>query len=117
MIWILFFTGARVGAQVSVPASTAIEQKLESNTESNADLETEDDAWLQQLHRFIKDPLNLNTVVEQDLVQLQILTPLQTGNFFSYRKIFGPFLSIYELQAIPGWNGQVLQKIRPFVCV
>ena len=117
MIWILVFTGARLCAQVNVPASTATEQKLESNTESNADLETEDDAWLQQLHHFIKDPLNLNTAVEQDLVQLQILTPLQAGNFFSYRKIFGPFLSIYELQAIPGWNLQTLQKIRPFVCV
>ena len=59
-----------------IPTTPPVEQELENLTESNDDAETEDDAYLQQMQHFIKDPINLNIANESDLNELKILTPL-----------------------------------------
>lgn len=101
-----------------VPATLPVtEQALENLTEVNEDAETEDDAYLQQLQHFIEDPINLNTAGESDLNELRILTPLQIHHLFSYRKLFGNFINIYELQAVPGWDVSLIRKIRPYITV
>ena len=94
-----------------------MEQQLENLTENAEDAESEDDAFLQQMAHFIKDPVNLNTATESDLKELMIFTPLQIQNLISYRNLFGNFITIYELQAIPAWNISLIRKIRPYVTV
>ena len=94
-----------------------IQQALENLTENNDDVETEDDSYLQQIQHFLKDPLNLNNATESDLKELKILTPLQIQNLISYRNLFGKFISIYELQAVPAWNVSTLRKIRAYIIV
>ena len=94
-----------------------IEQQLENITENNEDAEPEDDAFLQQLQYFIKNPVNLNTADESDLRALKILNPLQIQNLISYRILFGKFIDVYELQAIPGWNTDLLRKIKPYITI
>ncbi len=42
------------------------EQDLENLTQNNEDAQTEDDAYLQDMQHFIKEPLNLNTAGESD---------------------------------------------------
>lgn len=97
------------------PASTT-EQQLENLTDADQN-ETEDDSYLQQLEHLRKNPLNLNTADENDLKELKILSGLQIANFLSYRKLFGKFISIYELQAIPYWDVVTIKKLIPFVTV
>ena len=80
-----------------------VEQQLENLTDVDQ-AETEDDSYLQQLERFRRNPLNMNTADENDLRELKILSGLQIANFISYRKLFGKFISIYELQAVPAWD-------------
>ncbi len=104
-------------AQVTAPVTTTAEQQLENSTEHNADLETEDDSWLQQMQQFIKNPLDLNDANESGLTELQLLTALQIRNFIVYRNLLGTFISIYELQAVPGWDISTIEKIRPFITV
>ena len=94
-----------------------IEQQLENLTEAADDMETEDDSYLQSLHHFLKAPVNLNYADAGLLQQLQLLSPVQITNLLSYRKLFGLFLSIYELQAIPGWDVKLIRKIRPYITV
>ncbi len=94
-----------------------IEQQLENLTENSDDLETEDDSYLQEMQHFIDDPVNLNNATESDLKQLKVLTALQIQNLISYRKFFGNFINIYELQAVPSWNISVIRKIRPYITV
>ena len=94
-----------------------IEQQLENLTENSEDVETEDDAYLQEMQQFIDEPVNLNNATESDLKQLKILTPLHIQNLISYRNFFENFISIYELQAIPGWNVSLIRKIRPYITV
>jgi hypothetical protein len=98
-----------------IPVSTT-EQQLENLTDADQ-TETEDDSYLQQLEQFRKKPVNLNTADENDLRELKILSGLQIANFFSYRKIFGKFISVYELQAIPSWDIQTIKKLLPFITI
>ena len=97
------------------PVSTT-EQQLENLTDADQS-ETEDDSFLQQLEQFRKNPVNLNTADENDLRELKLLSGLQIANFISYRKLFGRFISVYELQAIPSWNIQLIKRLLPFITI
>ncbi|HXS55041.1 MAG TPA: helix-hairpin-helix domain-containing protein, partial [Hanamia sp.] len=94
-----------------------MEQQLEDISSANEETETEDDAYLQQMHHFLKEPLNLNYADAGLLEQLNLLSPIQIANLLSYRKLFGNFLSIYELQAIPGWDLPLIKKIAPYISI
>jgi DNA uptake protein ComE-like DNA-binding protein len=97
------------------PVST-IEQQLENLTDVDQ-AETEDDSYHQQWERFRRNPLNMNTADENDLRELKILSGLQIANLISYRKLVGKFISIYELQAVPSWDTQIIKKLLPFITV
>jgi hypothetical protein len=94
-----------------------IEQQLENLTENSDDVETEDDSYLQEMKHFLDDPINMNTATESDLKELKLLTALQIQNLISYRNLFGNFINIYELQAVPGWNVSMIRRIRPYITV
>ncbi len=106
-----------VSSQVAPTPSSTIEQQLESITESNDDNETEDDSFLQALVQFLKEPINLNTADVTDLKELIILSAMQIENIIAYRNLLGSFISIYELQAIPGWDIHTINRLRPFITV
>lgn len=94
-----------------VPATT--EQQLENLGEEKID----DDALLQQLVFFQKNPLNLNTATAEDFYLLRLLTELQVQNLLRYRAAFGNLLSIYELQAVPGFDLLTIRRLLSFVYV
>lgn len=94
-----------------VPAST--QQQLENLADENL----EDDALLQQLDFYRKHPLNLNIAIAEELQPLRLLTALQIANLVRYRVLFGKLIDLYELQAIPGFDGETIQKIRPYIFI
>ncbi len=116
-IIILLFIFMHTHAQVIEPTTNTTEQQLENITENNEDVETEDDSYLQQLQQFLKNPINLNVVNAAELKELRVLTPIQIQNFILYRTLVGKLLDLYELQAIPTWDLQTIQKIRPYISV
>lgn len=97
--------------------SITTEQQMEAVTESNEDSETQDDSFLQSLQQFLKTPVNLNTADAPLLKELVVLTPLQIQNIILYRTLFGKFINIYELQAVPSLDIATIEKIRPFITV
>ena len=97
-----------------IPATT--EQQLENQTDVDQ-AETEDDSYLQDLEQFRKNPINLNTADADELKRLRIVTDLQIENLISYRNLFGKFISIYELQAVPAWDVSTIHKLLPFVTI
>jgi hypothetical protein len=96
--------------------NTTLEQQLENLSEATEE-ETEDDSYYQQLQELRKRPINLNTCSELDFQPFRFLTDLQIKNFFLYRDLLGKLLSIYELQAIPSWDVDAINRIKPFVSV
>jgi hypothetical protein len=97
-----------------VPESTV--QQLENLTDATEE-DTEDDTYLLEMERFRKNPVNLNTTDADELKLLKRLTDLQIANLITYRNLFGNFISIYELQAIPSWDINTISSILPYVTV
>lgn len=116
-IFICFFILRHVHGQVVEPVTNNTEQQLENITENNEDIETEDDSYLQQMQQFLKNPVDLNTATAADLKELRILTPVQVENFIVYRNLVGKLMSIYELQAVPGWDIEIIKRMRPYITV
>ena len=109
-----FYISIFIAKAQDIPSST--EQQLENLTDADQ-AETEDDSYLQQLEHFRKNPLNLNVADINELRELRILTDLQIANLISYRSLFGKFISIYELQAVPTWDVTTLRKLQPFITI
>ncbi len=106
----------RIFAQVPV-TPPIIEQQLEDITEKNEDLETEDDSFLQSMRQYVKNPINLNAPDLSSLKELGLFSPIQLQNIIGYRALFGNFISIYELQAVPGFDLQLIDRLRPYITV
>lgn len=116
-VMLMGISPAVLAQEVTGEPSAILEQQLEELTEANEDMETEDDSYLQGLVHFLKEPLNLNYADEGLLQELHLLSPVQISNLISYRKLLGNFLSIYELQAIPSWDLDLIRKLRPYITV
>ena len=63
------------------------------------------------------DPINLNKANGDDLRSLYLLSDLQIDDLISYIDRNGELISIYELQAVPGFDAQTIRRIIPFVTV
>lgn len=61
--------------------------------------------------------IDLNTAEEADLLGSGLFRFEWVRNLLDYRKRFGPFLSVYELQAIPGWEPGWLRQIKQYITV
>ena len=109
IILILLFVGKLYSQETQ-------EIQLENRAERE-DGETEDDYSFQQLEYFRKHQININKCSVEELRQLELFTELQLNNFILYRKQFGNFISIYETQAIPGWDIELIRKILPFITI
>lgn len=96
-----------------------MQAELLSQLEQQAEAgnETEDDAQWQQLHALSKHKINLNNADEETLQLLGLLSALEIGSFLHYRNLLGPLLSIYELQAIPGFDLPLIRRLLPYVRV
>ena len=114
---LLLFVTLNLAGQNVEPVSPSTQQQLENITAANGDAETDDDDYLQLLQHLLKHPLNLNVATATDLAALKCLNPLQVQQLLDHRYLLGPFISIYELQAIPLWSTELLIKIRPYITV
>lgn len=113
--FITCFLCCHISVAQDVPNSM-IEQQFENMAEAE-NSETEDDSYQQQLQQLRRTPLNLNIATEADLQAFRWLSDLQVKSFIRYRELLGRLISIYELQAVPGWNLETIQLTRPFISV
>jgi len=110
--YLLFFLMLAGG--IGLAQETGTSDPLEWQSDSDEGL-PEDDSYLQSLEHFRRHPLDVNQATETDLQEFLFLTPLQIRNFLKYRTLTGKFISLYELQAIPLWTFECIQKILPYV--
>jgi hypothetical protein len=67
--------------------------------------------------QLYSNPINLNSATADELRLLNLLTESQISQFLEYRNVHGNLLSVYELQAVPGFDSAVINKIVPFVMI
>ncbi|GAB3909831.1 helix-hairpin-helix domain-containing protein [Larkinella knui] len=71
----------------------------------------------ENLYQLYANPLDLNTASRDELSATYLLSERQLNSLFDYRTTFGPFLSIYELQAVPDFDLPTIRRLLPFVTV
>ena len=118
-LWLLILTVAclsAVVAQDTIP--TIIIEKLEDALENQAEVaEIDINNIADDLSYFSRSPLDLNKISEVQMEEMQILNSIQIQDFLSYRDIFGPFYSTYELQAIKSMDIETIRDFLPYVKV
>ncbi len=85
------------------------------NTDSEGDFDF--NTLLEELDQYRQNPLNLNNADEISLHDLRILSDIQINNLLQYRALAGDLISVYELQAVPGFDLATIQNLLPFVRV
>jgi len=92
-----------------------IQQRIEFISEryqsENIDLTT----IIEQLNYFYQNPINLNETDGSELEDLGLLTTIQISDFLRHRKLFGKYITMYELQSLTFWDLETIQLVRPFV--
>lgn len=85
------------------------EEQIIENTAMNEVVDPNDMAI-----EFINDntlKYDINTISKLQLSAMQILTLTQIKNFILYRRNIGKFISLYELQAVPGWDIKTIKAL------
>jgi len=66
---------------------------------------------------FSENPININSDEVMQLVELHLLSMFQYQALQQYRRLFGDFLFMDELEMVDGIDEQTLAIIRPVVCL
>ena len=92
-----------------------IEQVERLAEDSDDDIDFED--LLENYIFFSENPVNLNSEEVMQLVELRLLTMFQYEALQQYRRYYGDFLFLDELEMVEGFDEQILAIIRPVVCI
>jgi hypothetical protein len=64
---------------------------------------------------YLRHPINLNKTAPEELKTLVLLSPLQISNLFEHIRKNGKLIDVLELQSIPDFDLQTVQRLLPFV--
>jgi len=112
-----FFSLANVSfSQVNPRNDNFLEKKIETlaeNTSEDVDYTNifENLAFLQE------HPLDLNSATSEQLEQLMMLNDFQIANLIRHRERFGKLLSVFELQAVEGYDLPLIYQMLPYIKV
>ena len=115
LLLLCFFCGAHA-LKAQSDAQTLQEDLLEYFFLNNEQAtEADGQIFLEQLDYFRQHKLNLNTATFVEMTGSQLISPSLAQNLIAYRQTLGPILSVYELQAVPGWTVEIIKRILPFI--
>lgn len=117
VVLILLLSGLTIYAQKEEERQKIIEQRIEFIGENLEDSDLDLTTFFDELYFFLDNPINLNATHFAELSQLRILTDVQMQAILNYRRLYGEFVTIYELGAIEELDPQVIEMIVPFVTI
>lgn len=88
-------------------------ERLAEDGEEDADYEE----LLENYIFFSENPVNINSDEVMELVELRLLSVFQYDELQKYRRYYGDFLFLDELEMVDGFDEQTLALIRPLVCI
>ena len=105
-------TGANSNVKL-VEAERFLESVLESLLGEDDDSSVPEEA-VDYLISLIERPVNLNSVTQEELERMFLLSPFQVDAILNYREEFGPFFTYYEVALIPGFDRELAERLSPF---
>ncbi len=121
LILSLFFVAA-AKAQIAIDtlSTEALNQLLIEQVERLAEDSDEDIDFEDLLENYIffsENPVNINSTEVMQLVELHLLNVFQYEELQKYRRYYGDFMFLDELEMVEGFDEQTLAIIRPVVCI
>jgi hypothetical protein len=100
-----------------LPRKTVTLEKLADEIFPVQDLDLNYEELYENLAQILANPIDLNRASVEEFRSLFILNEKQLEQFIRYREEDGPFLSVYELQTIPEFTPELIERLTPFVTV
>ncbi len=94
--------------------------RIELQLEDQAESAPEGLDWTQTadiLGELARHPVDLNRASDARLLQVPGMTPQLLRALRAHQARYGPLLSLYELQAIPGFTEQAFRFMQPYITV
>ena len=104
-------------AQDAAGQNEIIEQTIEVIAEEVEDEEIDYTTLFDELTTLYQNPLNLNVASKEQLEGILLLNEFQINNLLKHIEYNGKLMSIYEMQAIEGFDLNAISRILPFVKV
>lgn len=70
---------------------------------------------MELLESWRKKPLNINDPDHPDLDDFILLDPARLESLKNYIRRHGPLISLFELQAVPGFDPDLIKRISPYI--
>ena len=122
IIILSLFFAATAKAQIAIDTLSTealndllIEQVERLAEDSDDDIDYED--LLENYIFFSENPIDINSDDVKQLVELHLLNVFQYEELLKYRRYYGDFLFLDELQMVEGFDDLTLSIIRPLVMV
>ncbi|MBE0647314.1 MAG: helix-hairpin-helix domain-containing protein [Bacteroidales bacterium] len=118
MRWVLAFFGILLTIPLHVIAQSDIPEYMEElmvNFTETSDLEPNEEevtAYQNQQER-----VNINLMDPTVLSRIPFLTSSQIKNLTEYLTEYGEVFSLYELQAVEGFDSAIIQKLTPYIVI
>ncbi len=113
---ILIFLSIPIQAQ-DYPRTDYNLEKLADEIFPIQDLDLNYEELYENLAQLLTNPVDLNQASAEELRSLFVLREAQVENLIRYRQEQGRLLSIYELQAVPGFDMDAINRLIPFTIV
>ncbi len=93
------------------------EQIIENISEINDGAEIDYSEFIEDLQYYSENPININTATTEDMKKILLLNDYQSYQLKSYIDIKGEIVSIYELNAIDGFDLATIFRILPYITI
>lgn len=110
----LLFAFDSLAQEPGSDARIVIERLAESFTDEYGE-EMDLTPLLEDLERYLEQPLNLNTCTRTELEELHFLNTFQIENLLTYRDKVDQIFTIHELQSLDGYTPELIATLEPFV--
>jgi hypothetical protein len=99
---------------VSPKNDNFLEKKIETLAENTSD-DVDYTNVFENLAFLQEHPMDLNSATVDQLEQLMMLNDFQIANLINHREKFGKLLSVFELQAVEGYDLPLIYQMLPYV--
>ena len=116
LLFLLLFSRYVFGQVTDPKNDNFLEKKIENIAENSSE-DIDYTNIFENLTFFQEHPLDLNFAKADELQALIMMNDFQINSLIQYRLKFGKLLSIYELQAVPGFDLALIYQLLPYVKV
>ena len=120
ILFLSFALFAKAQIALDTLSTEALNNLLIEQVERLAEDSDEDADFEDLLENYIflsENPVNINSEEVVQLVELRLISAFQYEELQKYRRFYGDFMFLDELEMVEGFDEQTVAIIRPVVCI